>query len=160
MSDQAVQASISTNDKAIQQLNSLLRGVISATETYRIAIDKSVGKDTTENTSLLQKFQQEHAAAAGYLRERIRELGGEASDSSGAWGAWAKTVQGAANIFGTVSSLRALREGEDHGLKDYESALSVVDSASRQLIESELIPAQQRHLASLDQLISAFKTAQ
>jgi hypothetical protein len=141
------------NDQTVRHLNSLLKGEISATETYRMAIDKSAGKDTTEHTTLLQTFQTEHAASAGHLRLRIQELGGETSDTSGAWGAWAKTVQGAMNIFGTVSSLKALKEGEDHGLKDYESAAREVDAESRQLIENQLIPPLRSHLAALDQTI-------
>ena len=93
------------------------------------------------------------------LRSRIRELGGEASDSSGAWGAWAKIVEGTANLFGDQASLKALKEGEEHGLKDYQEALDDVDSASASFIESELIPAQQRHIMQLDLMMTKFDAA-
>ena len=138
------------NDTTVNHLNSLLKGEISATETYRMAIDKAAGKETPEHTDLLQKFQEEHAASASHLRQCIADLGGEASDTSGAW---AKTVQGTMNIFGAVSALKAIREGEEHGLNDYEAAAAEVDTRSRQLIEEQLIPTIKNHLAALDRLI-------
>ena len=83
-----------------------------------------------------------HGRGAQSLRDRIRELGGEASDASGAWGVWAKLVQGMADFFGDVASIKALKEGEEHGLKDYEDALENVDVTTRQLIQNQFIPAQ------------------
>ena len=139
--------------EAVTQLNSLLRGEISAAETYRMAIDKVADSNNAANAGLLREIQEEHGRAAQGLRDRIRELGGEASDSSGAWGVWAKTVQGTMNLFGDASSLKALKEGEEHGLKDYQEALDDVDSVSRQLMETQFIPNQQRHIALLNQLM-------
>jgi hypothetical protein len=86
-------------------------------------------------------------------------LGGEPSDSSGAWGAWAKTVQGTANLLGDNTALKSLKEGEEHGLKDYQEAVDDVDPTSAQLIQNQLIPAQQRHINLLDQLIGSAGTA-
>jgi len=140
--------------KAVDQLNSLLRGEISAAETYRMAIDK-VADDSAANAGLLREIQEEHGRAAQGIRSRIREIGGEASDSSGAWGAWAKTVQATMNLFGDASSLKALKEGEEHGLKDFQEALPSVDASSAQLIANQLIPAQRRHIDLLDQLINS-----
>lgn len=142
--------------ESVRQLNSLLRGEISAAETYRMAIDKVVGsEDAAMNAGLLREIQDEHGRAAQAVRDRIQELGGQASDSSGAWGAWAKTVQGTMNLFGDTSSLKALKEGEEHGLKDYQDATIGVDPTSAQLIQNQLIPAQQRHINLLDQLINS-----
>jgi uncharacterized protein (TIGR02284 family) len=148
--------------EAVRQLNSLLRGEISAAETYKMAIDKvnDAGSSSgVANAGLLREIQEEHGRAAQGLRDRIRELGGEASDSSGAWGAWAKTVQGTMNLFGDASALKSLKEGEEHGLKDYQEAVDDVDAATSQLISNQLIPGQQRHINLLDQLISSVGTA-
>ena len=145
--------------QGVDQLNSLLRGEISAAETYRMAIDKIADGDKAANAGLLREIQEEHGRAAQGIRDRIRELGGEASDSSGAWGAWAKTVQGTMNLVGDAASLKALKEGEEHGLKDYQEALDDVDATSAQLIQTQLIPAQQRHINLLDQLINSVGTA-
>jgi hypothetical protein len=144
--------------EAVRQLNSLLRGEISAAETYRMAIDKAADASSAQSTSnlgMLREIQEEHGRAAQALRDRIRELGGEPSDSSGPWGAWAKFTQGTANLFGDTASLKSLKEGEEHGLKDYREGSDDVDMASQQLIENQLIPAQQRHINLLDQLISS-----
>jgi uncharacterized protein (TIGR02284 family) len=141
--------------ESVRQLNSLLRGEISAAETYRMAIDKVADSNDTANAGLLREIQEEHGRAAQGIRDRIRELGGEPSDSSGAWGAWAKTVQGTMNLFGDGAALKSLKEGEEHGLKDYQEAVDDVDPNSAQLIQNQLIPAQQRHINLLDQLINS-----
>ena len=148
-------------DGAITQLNSLLRGEISAAETYAMAIKKLSESDNSRQSDCqcLRDMQEDHGRACQALRSRIRDLGGEASDSSGAWGAWAKTVEGAASIFGDKAALKALKEGEEHGLKDYSEAADDVDATSAALIASELVPAQQRHIMMLDQMISAADAA-
>jgi hypothetical protein len=144
----------------VPQLNSLLRGEISAAETYRMAIDKLTSASQLPQISeVLAEIQREHGLAAQEIRARIRELGGEATDSSGAWGAWAKAVQGAMNLLGQNSSLTALKEGEEHGLRDSQSAIPSLDSASRQLVQNKLIPAQQKHINLLDQLIDSVAQA-
>ena len=145
------------SDEATRQLNSFLRGEISAAETYRMAIEKVSDADNSHaaNLGLLREIQAEHGRAAQALRDRIRELGGEPSDSSGAWGAWAKFTQGTANLFGDASALKSLKEGEEHGLKDYQEGLDDIDMTSADLISNQLIPAQQRHINLLDQLIGS-----
>lgn len=167
MGDADVNAGMHTGedetDRSIGQLNSFLRGEISAAETYRMAIDKVAESDAAQqaaNLGLLREIQEEHGRAAQALRDRIRELGGEASDSSGAWGAWAKTVQGTMSLFGgDRGALKALKEGEEHGLKDYQEGVDDIDMTSAELVENQLIPAQQRHINLLDQLINTVGTA-
>src|SRR3982751_6532221 len=150
-SDAAYSGSTS-NDSCITQLNSLLRGEISAAETYAQAIEKcrDSGSSRMSDVQMLRDMQEEHGRACQALRSRIRDLGGEASDSSGAWGAWAQTVQGTMNLFGDASALKSLKEGEEHGLKDYQEAVDDVDATTAQLIANQLIPAQQRHINLLD----------
>ncbi len=142
-------------ESAARQLDSLLRGEISATETYRMAIE-SVADDEphADQIAVLQQMQEDHGRAAQTLRDRIRELGGEASDSAGPWGAFARFTQGTANLFGDTASLKSLKEGEEHGLKDYAEAVDDVDDTSADLIQNQLIPLQQRHIRMLDQLIN------
>jgi hypothetical protein len=137
------------------QLNSLLRGEISAVETYRMALDKVADSDQVamDKVNILREIQSEHSEAMNLLRERVLAQGGEPSTSSGAWGAWAQTVQGTMNLFGDNAALKSLKEGEEHGLKDYNEALDDVDSVTQELISSRLIPAQQRHISLLNQLM-------
>jgi hypothetical protein len=58
---------------------------------------------------------------------------------------WAKTVEGAAKIFGDKAAISALEEGEDHGLNDYKRGLDDddLDGESRSLLTSRLLPEQQ-----------------
>jgi uncharacterized protein (TIGR02284 family) len=160
MNRDALDAAGNQTSEGIRQLNSFLRGEISAAETYRMAIEKAGDSETNAaNMGLLREIQEEHGRAAQAIRDRIRELGGEPSDSSGAWGAWAKLTQGTANLFGDTASLKALKEGEEHGLKDYEEGLDDIDTTSGELVQNQLIPAQQRHVSLLDQLINAVGAA-
>jgi bacterioferritin (cytochrome b1) len=159
-SDSSSGIPMADTDEAIRQLNSFLRGEISAAETYRMAIDKAGDSDkNAANLGLLREIQEEHGRAAQAIRDRIRELGGEPSDSSGAWGAWAKFTQGTANLFGDAASLKSLKEGEEHGLKDYHEGVDDIDATSAELVQNQLIPAQQRHINLLDQLINAVGSA-
>jgi len=140
----------------VDQLNAFLRGEISAAETYRMAIEKisTNTKSSESSVGLLREIQAEHGRAAQAIRDRIRELGGEPEDSSGAWGVWAKFTEGVANLLGETASLKALKEGEEHGLKDYIAGVNTIDLASGDLVQNQLIPAQQRHINLLDQLIA------
>jgi uncharacterized protein (TIGR02284 family) len=139
--------------RAVDQINSLLRGEISAVETYNLAIEK-VGDDHVSDATLLRAIAQEHGEHAQHLRDEIRRLGGEADDSSGAWGVYAKTIEAAAKLFGDASALKALKEGEEHGLKDYREALDDLDGSTRRLVAEVLIPAQQRHITTLDAMMT------
>src|SRR5438045_8203147 len=71
--------------EAVRQINSLLRGEISAAETYKMAIEKVGDGQKVSDVTILRQMQEEHGRAGQELRERIRSLGGEPSDSSGAW---------------------------------------------------------------------------
>lgn len=145
------------DDEVVSQLNSFLRGEISAAETYKMAIERVSGSDKASpvDVGLLREIQEEHGRAAQALRDRIRELGGEPADSSGAWGSFAKLTQGTANLFGDTAALKSLKEGEEHGLKDYERGLDDIDPDSRELVNNHFIPAQHRHISLLDQLIQS-----
>ena len=156
MNSGAANANSADGGEAITQLNSLLRGEISAAETYRMAIDKVADSDNTASAGLLREIQEEHGRAAQGIRDRIRELGGEASDSSGAWGAWAKTVQGTMNLFGDAAALKSLKEGEEHGLKDYQDALNDKNlPADCQALIRGLMEKQRGHIAVLDRLMAS-----
>ena len=81
-------------------------------------------------------------------------MGGTPSTDSGAWGAFAKTVQGVAKAFGESSALSGLRQGEEHGLKQYRQALESTEvmTECKELILGELLPRTERHIASLHNL--------
>jgi uncharacterized protein (TIGR02284 family) len=138
--------------RAVGQLNSLLRGEISAVQTYDQAIGK-LGHDHGPEAAELRRIAQEHGEHAQELRARVRILGGDPDDSAGTWGALVQAIEGASRMLGSAPALKALREGEEHGLRDYRDALSELDLESRRLVQDVLLPAQLLHIQALDAMI-------
>lgn len=128
-------------DKSIDQLNSFLRGEISSVETYRQALDKFQDQRVRNE---LQNLLRSHQERCDLLRQRIVELGGNPSTSSGVWGSFAKLVEGAGKVFGVGPALAALQQGEEHGLNDYRRDLGDLDPQSQELIRSRIMPEQER----------------
>ena len=141
--------------QAIDQLNSFLRGEISAVETYRQALEQT--KDTRAAT-ILRENEASHASRVQMLRDEIRRLGGEPAEGSGVWGAFAKAVEGGAKMFGESTAVAALEEGEDHGLKTYSNQdVRDLPTVVLQTMSSKLLPAQRRThdaLANLKRLMA------
>jgi len=138
--------------KGIACLNSLLRGELSATETYQQALAKvDGGAGTTE----LRRLHDEHRDAANTLRQEIHQFGGKPEQGSGAWGAFAKAIEGTAKLFGQTAALKALKEGEEHGIKDYENSLQEKDlpEEAKTLIRTQLLPQTRAHVPVLDRLM-------
>jgi len=133
-------------------LNRLIRGELSAVETYRQALDKM--KDAPEATEL-HALMVEHRAAVQLLREHVSQRGGTPADDSGAWGTWAKLVEGAAQLFGNAAGLKALKEGEEHGIAEYERFLEDenADHECKELVRTQLLPQARSHIPIIDRLI-------
>ena len=130
-----------TQSKTVDVLNSFLRGEISAVETYRQALDKIKAETMRTN---LEHCLRSHEQRVNLLRQRIRSIGGEPAEGSGAWGAFAKLVEGGAKAFGEKAAISALEEGEDHGRDDYQRDLDKLDLDSRQLVQAQVLPEQVR----------------
>ena len=142
------------NSKTFDTLNEFLRGEISAVETYRQAIEKLSG---SPNRTVLDECRRSHEQRVAKLKEQVRRAGGEPAQGSGAWGAFAKLVEGGAKVLGEATAIAALEEGEDHGLKLYRGDLSKLDAASRELVQSDLLVAQEqthRAMSTLKKTIS------
>ncbi len=139
------------NEDCIKTCNSLLRGELSAVETYGKAIEKY---PATPVTAELTRIQSEHRESANRLTANVREMGGTPETDSGAWGAFAKTVQSAANLFGSESAIESLQKGEEHGRNDYRDALEDDDvmDACKTMIRTELLPRVENHITVLERL--------
>ena len=140
-------------EKGFSCLNSLLRGELAATETYQQALAK-VGDNP--GAAELRRLHEEHRDAANTLRQHVRDHGGTPEHGSGAWGAFAKTVEGAAKVFGQSAALKALKEGEEQGISDYEKALKDENLAAdcKTLISGRLLPQTRAHIPVLDRLMA------
>ena len=126
---------------SIEQLNSFLRGEISAVETYQMALDK-LDKASTSRDELLVNLKS-HQDRVMQLQDAIIAIGGTPAKSSGPWGTFAKAVEGTAKTLGDKATIAALEEGEDHGLKDYKVDDSDLDPECRRIV-SQLLPMQQQ----------------
>jgi hypothetical protein len=136
----------------IDTLNSLLRGEISATETYNQALEKFSGRPEEAE---LRGLRDEHRTAANTLRQHVHHHTGDPDTGSGLWGTWAKLVEGTAKLFGDAAALKALKEGEEHGINSYRSALDDdLPADCKTLIRTQLLPQSQAHVAALDRLMS------
>ena len=140
--------------ECIDVCNSLLRGELSAIETYSQALAKFVDDPAR---SALEDIRFDHEASASRLRDHILEMGAEPSTDSGAWGEFAKAVEGTAKIFGETAALEALERGENHGIDEYEKALrnpDVMDEI-KTVIRTRLLPVLTEHIATLKRLKKA-----
>ncbi|MCW1885950.1 PA2169 family four-helix-bundle protein [Luteolibacter flavescens] len=137
--------------ECIDVCNSLLRGELSAIETYDQAIEKF---DSEIERSALRAIRNEHDASAALLREHLNDMGAAAATDSGAWGTFAKAVEGTAKMLGESPALAALQQGEEHGIDEYEKALRNRDVMEevKVVIRQQLLPPLSEHIAALDRL--------
>jgi hypothetical protein len=134
-----------------ETLKSLLQGEMSAVETYEKALTKVNGAPEGAH---LRQICTDHSQAVSLLRDLLIRYQGEMPSSSGAWGTFANAVLVTANLLGDAVALKALKEGEEHGIKDYEAALnnpSVADDVKA--ITRDLRMRCEAHLPVLDALI-------
>ncbi|HEY4221873.1 MAG TPA: DUF2383 domain-containing protein [Myxococcota bacterium] len=123
-------------DDVIEELNSFLRGEISAVETYAIALEKISAPHIHAE---LVRCQNSHRERVNRLTQKVVALGGDAATQSGVWGAFAKLTEGGARLFGMRAALAALEQGEDHGRDDYRRGLhKLVGSNVRPFVEELL----------------------
>ena len=141
----------------IETLNKFLKDELSATETYQQALDKLREDAGLGESKDLRPIYEDHKEAVSSLQALISRLGGTPCEDSGAWGTWAKIVQGGANMLGKEVALKSLQGGEKSGAEAYEEALQETELSSdiRSLIETKLLPAQQAHIRTLDRLLGA-----
>ncbi len=136
-------------NQSVDKLNEFLRGEISAVETYRQALEKITSGAARVQ---LEQCRRSHEDRVSLLRQSIVNIGGEPAATSGAWGSFAKLTEGGAKVFGEKAAIAALEEGEDHGLKLYRGDIETLEPSARQLVVSDLLPAQERTHRALSEL--------
>lgn len=129
-------------DKSIETLNSILRGELSAVQTYDQALEKL--NEDAGVAAQLRECRTSHQERVSLLQSEITRRGGEPARGSGPWGTFAKLVEGGAKAFGKKAAISVLEEGEDHGLKQYRDDLPKLDGATRSTLEGRLMSEQQR----------------
>src|SRR6185369_4796543 len=125
----------------IDQLNSFLRGELSAAETYRLALERL---EQSEFRPTLVQCSRSHEERARLLTEAILGRGGEPSDSSGVWGSLVRMLERSAAAISESAAVSVLEEGEDHGRDDYLRDIDSLEPSARQLVEFAILPEQRR----------------
>ncbi len=139
------------NENCINEFNKLLRGEISAIETYVQAIEL-VEQPWKEE---LRDILKDHQKSAMTIKKHVQALGGEADRESGIWGDFARLVEGSAKLLGTSVAISALKQGELLGIGDYESAIKedFLKPECRLLISKDLLPACEGHVDRLENIL-------
>lgn len=127
----------SASEKTIANLNSLLRGEISAVETY----DQAIGHLQDRNIDDLIANRDCHRKRVDLITSTIRQHGATPDTTSGAWGSFARLVERGASLISDRTIVAALEEGEDRGLAQYRDP-GDLDASSMQLVQTVLLPRQ------------------
>jgi hypothetical protein len=138
----------------MKQVDELIRGEMSAVKSIDAILNKI--NDETEKRQLYA-IRQDHVQAI----DKLKRFAGAAFQDSGAtstagpWGAFASAFKGGASFFGDKAALLALKVGEQHGLNEYREAIrdDAMDSQLRQVIQNDLLPAQEQHLRTIDRYL-------
>lgn len=130
------------------QLDDLIRGEMAAVRTYDSALEKV--KDEKEMAKL-KAIREDHANAVAKLKTFANKDVAEDTKTSGAWGAFATAYTGGAKLFGNEAALKALTQGEEHGVNEYKEALddNKIKPELKQMIKTQFLPKQQEHIKTL-----------
>lgn len=145
---------MNNNESCIKACNKLLRGELSAINAYTKALN---GLSDASRSGPLEQILSDHRDSAEVLRSHLIDMGAVPDPDAGAWGTFTSTVQGAAVAMGDSVSLASLKEGEEHGIGEYEEALGdedVMDEA-KAAIRRTLLPRLVEHITVLEGLRAA-----
>ena len=135
-----------------EALNSLLRGELSAVETYEQGIAKF--EDSIHKSTLI-RIRDEHVKAVTKLQGLVKSYGAEPSTGSGPWGSFVTLLTGTAKVIGPQSLLAVLKQGEEHGISHYEKALDneELPIECKYTLRAESLPSCRQHVAMLNGMI-------
>jgi hypothetical protein len=138
---------------AVEAVAGLLRTELSAAETYDVALPRFEGRPAGTD---LHRIRDRHKMAVEALTDRLAAHGGSPPPDAGPWGGFPPAAAGTAAGVGPAAVLYCLKRGEEHGLADYEAALSdpAVPEDCKDLIRSDLLPRARAHVLELDRLMA------
>lgn len=141
------------NDEATQ-LDDLMRGEMAALKAYDQAL-KDV-KDKNQRAKL-EAIRKDHEKAISVMSKYVAGKPDLIEDTSkaGPWGTFAEAWTKTRSLTGNEGALKALRQGEEHGINEYQEALED-DSINKELrnkIRAELLPNQKKHIETLKTIL-------
>jgi hypothetical protein len=133
----------------MKQVEELIRGEISAIESFDVVMKKL---DDAQEKQHLSTIREDHVNALNTLKRYSGNEFKAGVQDSGPWGSFTKSFAGGASLFGDKAALRALKIGEEHGRSEYKELLNdkSIDQSLREVITTELLPAQERHIQTID----------
>jgi demethoxyubiquinone hydroxylase (CLK1/Coq7/Cat5 family) len=141
-------------DDQATQLDDLMRGEMAAMKAYDQAL---VDIKEEKQRGKLQAIREDHEKAVSVMSKYVAGKPSllEDTQKSGPWGTFAKTWTKGRGLTGNKGALKALRQGEEHGINEYEEALEdkSIDPELKNQIRTELLPNQKKHIETLKTLI-------
>jgi hypothetical protein len=136
----------------IDSMNSLLRRQLAAVRTYDQALIKFVDPHLLTD---LQTIREDHIHAEILLREKVLQMGGEPVDIAEPWVSCAAAFSEDSKVVGPAAALDALRQAEEYSINELEDTLKHenMDIDCKNLIRSNLLPTNRRHVADLNRLM-------
>lgn len=137
------------NDQS-SQLDDLMRGEMAAVKAYDTAI-----KDTknAKEKSTLESLRKDHQKAVDTMSKYAAGKPDIVEDvkDAGAWGTFASAWTKTRSVTGNEGALKALQQGEEHGIDEYNEALEDenLPKALKDQIRAELLPNQKKHIETL-----------
>lgn len=132
------------------QLDDLVRGELAAVKAYDQALADL--KDEKQK-SQLQAIRKDHVDAASVLSKYAAGKKDilEDTQSSGPWGTFAKSWVKGRGVAGNEGAMKALQDGEEHGINEYEEALEdeSLPKDLKEKIRTQLMPNQKKHIQTL-----------
>lgn len=140
------------NQRSNKLVDEICRGEIAAVESYEQVLQKIQGG---AEAASLHDFCEDHRKAADFWKGQSLKQNHPPQDTSGAWGKAVHAIVGTSKILGETAALKALKEGEEHGLKEYQDMLAsnVITIEQREAIVNEFVPGQKRHIERLTSII-------
>ena len=134
------------------QLDDLIRGEMSAVRVYDQVLEKVTN---TAEVTKLKAIRMDHQNAVATLKRYASSDVREDTQTVGPWGTFTKAWTGTAKLMGNETAIKALAQGEEHGISEYKEALNddAVSKDLKNLIKTNLLPKQEAHLKSLNALL-------
>ncbi len=141
------------NSTMPDRLNTLLRGELSAVETYELALREF--EFDADTTASLRDCLRSHLRRSETLRHIICRQGGVPSDVFGIWGSLAGVLEMPPQARSRSSVIEALHRGETYARRDYEGEADqgALSKPVRVLLGTQLAPEQRRTLASVTRVL-------
>ncbi len=136
-------------------INEILRGEISAVETYDSLLEKI--KNSSRHF-ILKTIREEHFASIRYWRDEALNQGKFPQLDSALWGDMVMLFVEASKSISTKTAIGMILKGEEHGLKNYQSMLDAqfltVDQKKK--IKETFIPNQKDHIGALNSILRQY----